>query len=105
MAHGYFAYVNETSFAYPEHLVHEGVAKGTTEALKFEVMPESCVLLCVKDSFPYNYRTLPIKGAGRSNMVTSDTYATIAAMVTMVVLMVKNPSNLALNYADFGQLG
>ncbi len=26
VAHGYFAYVNETSFAYPEHLVHEGVA-------------------------------------------------------------------------------
>ncbi len=24
--HGYFAYVNETSFAYPEHLIHEGVA-------------------------------------------------------------------------------
>ncbi len=27
LAHGYFAYVNETSFAYPEHLVHGGVAK------------------------------------------------------------------------------
>ena len=26
VAHGYFAYVNKTSFAYPEHLVHEGVA-------------------------------------------------------------------------------
>ncbi len=26
VAHGYFAYVNETSFAYPEYLVHEGVA-------------------------------------------------------------------------------
>ncbi len=26
VAHGNFAYVNETSFAYPEHLVHEGVA-------------------------------------------------------------------------------
>ncbi len=26
VAHGYFAYVNEISFAYPEHLVHEGVA-------------------------------------------------------------------------------
>ena len=26
VAHGYFAYVNETLFAYPEHLVHEGVA-------------------------------------------------------------------------------
>ncbi len=26
MAHGYFAYVNETPFAYPEHLVHGGVA-------------------------------------------------------------------------------
>ncbi len=25
VAHGYFAYVNEISFAYPEHLVHEGV--------------------------------------------------------------------------------
>ncbi len=27
MAHGYFAYVNEISFAYPEHLVHDGVAR------------------------------------------------------------------------------
>ncbi len=27
VAHGYFAYVNEISFAYPEHLVHEGVAQ------------------------------------------------------------------------------
>ncbi len=26
LAHGYFAYVNEISFAYPEHLVHGGVA-------------------------------------------------------------------------------
>ncbi len=26
VAHGYFAYVNEISFAYPEHLVHGGVA-------------------------------------------------------------------------------
>ena len=26
LAHGYFAYVNKISFAYPEHLVHEGVA-------------------------------------------------------------------------------
>ncbi len=26
VAHGYFAYVNEISFAYPEHLVHEGIA-------------------------------------------------------------------------------
>ncbi len=26
VAHGYFAYVNKISFAYPEHLVHEGVA-------------------------------------------------------------------------------
>ncbi len=25
LAHGYFAYVNKMSFAYPEHLVHEGV--------------------------------------------------------------------------------
>ncbi len=28
VAHGYFAYVNEISFAYPEHLVHGGVAGG-----------------------------------------------------------------------------
>ena len=27
VAHGYFAYVNEISFADPEHLVLEGVAK------------------------------------------------------------------------------
>ncbi len=27
VAQGYFAYVNESSFAYPEHLVHGGVAK------------------------------------------------------------------------------
>ena len=26
VAHGYFAYVNKISFAYPEHLVHGGVA-------------------------------------------------------------------------------
>ena len=26
LAHGYFAYVNKISFAYPEHLVHGGVA-------------------------------------------------------------------------------
>ncbi len=26
VAHGYFAYLNEFSFACPEHLVHEGVA-------------------------------------------------------------------------------
>ncbi len=26
VAHGDFAYVNEISFAYPEHLVHGGVA-------------------------------------------------------------------------------
>ena len=26
VAHGYFAYANETSFAYPEHLVHEVAA-------------------------------------------------------------------------------
>ena len=25
VAHGYFAYVNKTLFAYPEHLVHKGV--------------------------------------------------------------------------------
>ena len=30
VAHGYFAYVNEISFAYLEHLVHEGVAKLST---------------------------------------------------------------------------
>ncbi len=28
VAHGYFAYVNEISFAYPEHLVNERVAHG-----------------------------------------------------------------------------
>ncbi len=27
VAHGYFAYVNEISFAYPEHLVHGGEAR------------------------------------------------------------------------------
>ncbi len=34
VAHGYFAYVNETSFAYPEHLVHEGVAASSMCHLK-----------------------------------------------------------------------
>ncbi len=28
VAHGYFAYVNKTSFAYAEHLVHKGVTGG-----------------------------------------------------------------------------
>ena len=30
VAHGYFANVNKTSFAYAEHLVHKGVTTGRT---------------------------------------------------------------------------
>ncbi len=33
VAHGYFAYVNEISFAYPEHVVHEGVARLGSDGL------------------------------------------------------------------------
>ncbi len=42
VAHGYFAYVNEISFAYPEHLVHGGVAitSKTTPGMNAEMIYE-----------------------------------------------------------------
>ncbi len=49
MAHGYFAYVNEISFAYPEHLVHAGVASpgsDSAETLTRAVMSGLIIIEC-----------------------------------------------------------
>ncbi len=40
VAHGYFAYVNKISFAYPEHSVHKGVPiSPDTHSVKFYELP------------------------------------------------------------------
>ncbi len=59
VAHGYFAYVNETSFAYPEHLVHEGVAVSSVLKAKWDplflfiIIAEPPIGIKWKDSLPY----------------------------------------------------
>ncbi len=64
VAHGYFAYVNEISFAYLEHLVHGGVA-------------QYCLLdLCF---FPTGRNENPVHVSVRANCLVRDNQTLAAA--------------------------